>query len=423
MIKVLLSVYACEPSKGSEPEVGWKTAIGIAKYCRVKAITRSNNRELIDAELEKLDGPKPEFLYYDLPIAFLWLKRYVFGTSIYYALWQIAIRWRFRHEARKADLIHHVTFNGVQLPGFWLRTCKPVMLGPLGGGMTCPRALLKLYGKHALRELLRTIMIHALPYMPWWKLTIFNASKVIAANHATASLMQNLRNDTVPISLETAIDIKNESLSREYSSPDKKFRILWIGNLIPRKGPILAIYSVARALSKEPDIELWVAGSGPEKKRIVRCINKLGISASIKLLGRVQKQQVNALMDTCDALLFTSLRDTSGNVVLEAMARKLPTIVLWHHGMRVICDQNSAILIKPTNTENIIEQMAESIVDLRKNPLLAKSIADAAFENIKRNFSWDGHISFIFKSYNEILQIPAGVSSEQTHKASVIEAK
>ena len=44
--KILLSAYACEPNKGSEPGVGWNWAIQLSKMGHiVKIVTRQNNKK------------------------------------------------------------------------------------------------------------------------------------------------------------------------------------------------------------------------------------------------------------------------------------------------------------------------------------------------------------------------------------------
>jgi hypothetical protein len=54
-MKVLLSAYACEPNKGSEPGVGWQWTLEIARLSYdVWMLTRANNRENIEAELAKM---------------------------------------------------------------------------------------------------------------------------------------------------------------------------------------------------------------------------------------------------------------------------------------------------------------------------------------------------------------------------------
>ena len=103
--KILLSCYACEPNKGSEPEVGWRVAKGAADYADVTVLTRSNNQETIDASKESTEGIN--FLYFDLPRVFRVLKKKgILGVGLYYVLWQIAARIWLRGRIKKFDLVH-----------------------------------------------------------------------------------------------------------------------------------------------------------------------------------------------------------------------------------------------------------------------------------------------------------------------------
>ena len=43
--KILLSAYACEPNRGSEPGVGWNWALQLNKLgYDIKVVTRLNNK-------------------------------------------------------------------------------------------------------------------------------------------------------------------------------------------------------------------------------------------------------------------------------------------------------------------------------------------------------------------------------------------
>ena len=390
-MNVLLSVYACEPGKGSEPEVGWRVATGMATHCNVRAITRANNRRAIEAGLAELDGAKPEFLYYDLPAPFLKLKKRLLGTSGYYVLWQIAARWHFRKEMEHADLIHHVTFNGVQFPGLWINTGKPVVLGPMGGGMTCPASLLPLFGKHEAKEKRRSLLIRSLRFLPWWRITVSQATTVIAANRETAELLQPHRNETVPVLLETAVSPEAFTDSPRPPRNAAELKILWLGQMIPRKAPILALQAFAKALKSEPGLRLTIAGSGPEEERVRAEARRLNITDKVEIPGRIPKERVNALMDEADAFLFTSIRDTSGNVVLEAMSRALPVVAVWHQGMREICSQESALLVKPSSPETTAHQLAACLLLIAVEPELAAELGQAGRNRINRLFTWTNY--------------------------------
>ena len=77
-MKVLLSAYACEPGKGSEPGVGWTWVCGLAGQVQLTVLTRSNNRDPIEAEIASLPHDHPlhgvRFLYHDLPASIRRLK-------------------------------------------------------------------------------------------------------------------------------------------------------------------------------------------------------------------------------------------------------------------------------------------------------------------------------------------------------------
>ena len=64
-IRVLMSAYACEPNKGSEPGVGWNWAIQMANWNEVYVITRSNNKDVIEAYLKRNPVEHLHFYYHD----------------------------------------------------------------------------------------------------------------------------------------------------------------------------------------------------------------------------------------------------------------------------------------------------------------------------------------------------------------------
>src|SRR5881394_2221794 len=93
-LRVLISAYACEPHKGSEPEVGWQWSLQMARFHNVTVLTRSNNRAAIEAGLRAIkDGrPVPEFVYHDCGERALKLKTRFKAVRVYYQLWQKSAR-------------------------------------------------------------------------------------------------------------------------------------------------------------------------------------------------------------------------------------------------------------------------------------------------------------------------------------------
>src|SRR6185369_11509998 len=136
-LKVLISAYACEPGKGSEPEVGWQWALQMARFHDVTVLTRENNKAVIEAELEKLRGsrPLPEFVYHDCQPVLMDFKRRTGGVKWYYMLWQRSAREVVQqlHAQRAFDLMHHVTFAGFRYRTVIWGHNVPSIWGPVGG--------------------------------------------------------------------------------------------------------------------------------------------------------------------------------------------------------------------------------------------------------------------------------------------------
>jgi len=90
-LKVLISAYACEPGKGSEPGVGWNLARHLAAHYEVWVLTRANNCPVIEVELAQSPVPGLHFVYHDLPPWARFWRRGQRGVQLYYYLWQLIL--------------------------------------------------------------------------------------------------------------------------------------------------------------------------------------------------------------------------------------------------------------------------------------------------------------------------------------------
>lgn len=405
-LRVLLAAYACEPGKGSEPGVGWHVAFEMARHCDVTVLTRANNRAAIEAACQKAKGPVPDFLYHDLPAWVVRCKGRVLGVSAYYGLWQLTARRACRKRLDQFDLIHHVTFNAVQFPGHWAGLGLPVVLGPLGGGMTCPPALLPLFGKDKTREQWRTQLVHSLPRRRWWRRRIADAACVLAANEETAELLRRVRADAVPILLETAgpgADRVREQAPIQ-DGHQRRLRILWLGSLLPRKAPRLAMMAMAEVVKQRADVEMWMAGDGPERPLLQQGIERYGLANHVRLQGRLAKEEVAEWMRQGDLFLFSSLRDTSGNVMLEAMNEGLPVVALNHQGARVIGQSGVARLVEPGSPAETASALAAAILEFGDDEQRRRALGKAGQTHVQRELTWEQYGDRMLTYYQQAMR-------------------
>ena len=162
-MKILLLAYACEPNRGSEPGVGWQWALNMSadKQKEVYVLTRSNNRDVIDAYWTNSKCPDNlHFFYFDLPKTLTWAKHHGLPVNLYYAWWLIgSVNYAKRlHEEYQFDIAHHITFGVFRDPCPLYKLNIPYVIGPAGGGEVTPPGLMCLYsGKEKCKEWLSNV--------------------------------------------------------------------------------------------------------------------------------------------------------------------------------------------------------------------------------------------------------------------------
>ena len=387
---ILLSAYACEPGKGSEPGVGWRWTCGLAERVALTVLTRSNNQESIERAVAAAPIHDPlrqvRFLYHDLGAIWKFLKhRRMLPTMAYYFLWQWTAARRFRREANQADIIHHLTFCTALCPGFWRSDHRTFVIGPVAAPLV-NAYYLRLFGINAPAQALRNLLIRNFLRIPWLRNTFRWASAVIPANSEMHDLLVSRGIPAKEVILDTGAPEVTECFQRE--SRPGALRLMYAGQLERRKGLELSLRALAR-VDGRCDWQFEILGSGPDRERLEALAGALGIGGRVIFHGALPQAGVMRHFQQADAFLFTSVRDTSGGVNLEAMTHGLPIICIAHQGVGDITDDSCAERIPGGPINETIGKLAEAVVRMAENPKRRLEMGAAAGQRAKERFSWD----------------------------------
>jgi len=99
------------------------------------------------------------------------------------------------------------------------------------------------------------------------------------------------------------------------------FTILAVGRLHAVKDHAFLVRSCAQLHDREVQFECWIAGDGPERRRLEALIRRAGLDGRVGLLGHVPREQMNSLYDRADLVVLTSRSEGIPLVLMEAMAR------------------------------------------------------------------------------------------------------
>lgn len=402
-MKIILSAFACFPNKGSEGVYGWNWAIGLAeKGYEVHCITRNIGRD----EINKLVKPDQlSFHYVELPFGCERLyESSTIGMYLYYLLWQwFAYRKAKQlHKVNHFQLVHHVTWGSTQLGSFMYKLGIPFIFGPAGGGQNAPIAFkdyfLKAWANERKREIISKWL---LKFNPACKNMITEAQTVLVSNFDTAIMVDSVSKNKSSFILDVAL---SESFFPETTKVKKtydgKLKLLWIGRFLPRKG-ILLLLDVMKELADYPDISLTVVGDGEMRDAFLEKIKIDCLSETVFWKGQVPYEEVKHYYQTNDVFFFTSLRDSGGVQLVEAMAYGMPIVCLDIHGQSDIVNEETGIKCKCSNPKETIQLLKEAILIFYNNPELIEEKGNAAYLFAKEQ-TWNKKIEQIIEKYYPI---------------------
>jgi glycosyltransferase involved in cell wall biosynthesis len=167
-------------------------------------------------------------------------------------------------------------------------------------------------------------------------------------------------------------------------TPREAFTVVITRNLEPIYGLETAIRALALAHEEIPDIQLKIAGSGPQLQELEQLVDVLKLGNSVTFLGRLERDAIVDLYHSADAMLNPARVDNMPNSVLEAMACALPVISTNVGGVPFIVEHGRTALLVASDDE---VAMAQAILTLCKDKALQASLAKNGRAEVQK-YSW-----------------------------------
>ncbi len=394
--------YECSPYRGSEWAVGWGRVLGAAKMAETHVVTSEENyAALQQAQAEGL-LPENVFFYTPKPDAKLRSLQKKPGMFAYnyraYHQWQrLAFELvRELHAREHFDVVHQISVCTFREPGYGWQLDVPFVWGPMGGTQNFPTSFLSMLPpKEAVKEGMRTVGNWVALRKPRVREAAQQSATVIAANTTNQRDLERVFDREVELLLETGLhEVREPNRARfekrlaatRAERPQEPLRILWSGELQTRK----ALPVLLRALAQVEPSTAWqldVVGDGPLRERWSADAAKLGIADRVRFLGRLPFAEAVDCMNSAEVFCFTSLRDTSGNVVLEALAAGVPVLCFDHQGAGDMVSDFSGIKLPVRSPQRAYREWADAIEMLGRDPRKLFALSRGATVQA-RGFLW-----------------------------------
>lgn len=144
-----------------------------------------------------------------------------------------------------------------------------------------------------------------------------------------------------------------------------------VARLIPGKGVGTLLEAVSLIAKIVPKLTLVVVGDGPDRQRLERYAQGLGLEEKVQFLG--WRDDVPSLMAGWDCFALPSLSEGFNLSVLEAMASRLPVVVSDLPALReAVVPGRGGLMVLPGNAP----ELAAALLHVLKMPEKARAMGE-----------------------------------------------
>ena len=306
-LRVLVLAPDCNPESVTTPQIAYAHAEALARLHAVTLVVRAANGSTRSVERA---GPSKTIHPIRLPgldelyrWAFRRIFKYDYGrqsfTAASYPL-QVAFEWRAWRQLRRRirsgdfDVVLRILPIVPVLPSPFAHFLRngpiPFVLGPLNGGLPWPEGFPQLETQRRQAGYWVSRLRGCYRYLPFARSTYQKAAAIIAGSSHTFSEFASYREKLFFVPGENGLESSLFNAAKPSSRHERKFRLVFVGRLIPFKACDLALRGSAHHL-RTGAAHLTVVGDGAERKNLQDLAISLGIEKAVTFTGWVSRAE------------------------------------------------------------------------------------------------------------------------------------
>jgi 1,2-diacylglycerol 3-alpha-glucosyltransferase len=191
--------------------------------------------------------------------------------------------------------------------------------------------------------------------------------------------------------------------------------MLYVGRIAREKNLETLFEMAAITFREDPSLRLWLVGDGPHRAACAQLARDLGIGDRVTFFGFVPRAEVDRYYAAADLFVFSSITETQGLVVQEAMTYGLPAIAVTGGGASAaIRTGENGFIVK-----NEPQEFAQAVLKTFEDERLYAKLAEGAVQSV-RTYGNDEMVESVLKVYADAMSRHRSTQLEMERKHSVI---
>ncbi|MCC7125801.1 MAG: glycosyltransferase family 4 protein, partial [Acidobacteria bacterium] len=174
--------------------------------------------------------------------------------------------------------------------------------------------------------------------------------------------------------------------------------ILFLANVIRRKGIFTLLDAFERVAAVMPDAELVIAGGGGDLAEVESRVAELP-ALRIRLMGRVDRADVPALMRQHSVYCLPSYGEPFATSILEAMACGLPVVATRAGGLPHLVSDAGGRLVPPRD----VDGLADALLEILSSRTLQEAMGRHNRARVENEFEAETAVDRLEEAYVSVL--------------------
>jgi len=183
------------------------------------------------------------------------------------------------------------------------------------------------------------------------------------------------------------------------SGEAKQFQVLFLGRIIPNKGPSLLIDAVAASREKGHNMSLTIAGPcGPDYRSYLQSqIDRLQMGDNVSLPGILTGHEKAEALSNADLFVLPSSSEGFSIAALEAMAHGLPVVLSPQCNFPEAAQAGAALEVDPE-----VGPLTDALVSLIEHPRDARQMGLRGRALVEKQYSWESIAVQFLDAYRQL---------------------